>query len=65
MTAHFFDEFAEEHEAVVRVLEAAAGLVGEPARSVELDVVVVLPEGEPVLVELGTEDVAGASSMGE
>ncbi len=65
LAAGLFDDEAEEEKAVVAVLELAAGLEAERTGAEELDVVLEGAQFEAVRVELGTEEVPGASGVGE
>jgi hypothetical protein len=64
-TAHGLDDGAEQDEAVVGILETRARLEGWAERPIQPHVVAVLPQIKVVLFERRTEDVAGASGVGE
>jgi hypothetical protein len=65
LAGNFFDDDAEEQEAIVAVVPLRAGLEFERAALVEVDVVLEGAEVEAVLVEFRPEDIAGASGVGE
>src|ERR1700722_15604687 len=59
------DDQAQQQKPIVAVFPAAAGLEGQTPLAVKLDVILERAQLQAVLVELGAEEVAGASSVSQ